>query len=161
MESNLIIIRGNSGSGKTVLADALQDYFGYDNCLLLHQDVIRREILHADDHPGTVTIGMIETLVNYGLKHYSITILEGILRKDVYGEMLQKVISDNNVRTYYLDVLFETTVKRDQTKSNPFGEINLKKWWREKDYLNQNDVIINSGDKEDIMMKIIKDISKE
>ncbi|AEV94403.1 zeta toxin family protein [Pediococcus claussenii] len=161
MEPILIIIRGNSGSGKTVLADALQNYFGYDNCLLLHQDIIRREILHAADHPGTATIGMIETLVNYGLKHYSITILEGILRRDVYGKMLQKLISGNDVHTYYLDVPFETTVKRDQTKNSPFGEINLKKWWREKDYLNQNDVIINSGNEKDIMMKIIKDISKK
>lgn len=29
----LVIIRGNSGSGKTSMADALQAHFGAENCL--------------------------------------------------------------------------------------------------------------------------------
>ena len=40
----LIILRGNSGSGKTTIAKELQRKFG-ENTMLISQDVIRREML--------------------------------------------------------------------------------------------------------------------
>ena len=42
--SKLVIIRGNSGSGKTTTAKMLQHRLGR-NIMLLSQDVIRREML--------------------------------------------------------------------------------------------------------------------
>ena len=39
--SKLIILRGNSGSGKTAIAKELQKHFGR-NTMLISQDVIRR-----------------------------------------------------------------------------------------------------------------------
>ncbi|MDT3958624.1 AAA family ATPase [Staphylococcus kloosii] len=47
---NLIIIRGNSGSGKTTIAKALHNELGED-ALLLSQDVVRREMLQVHDRP--------------------------------------------------------------------------------------------------------------
>lgn len=44
----LITLRGNSGSGKTTIARALQEKFG-KNTMLLSQDVIRRDILKTND----------------------------------------------------------------------------------------------------------------
>ena len=44
--SKLILLRGNSGSGKTTVARALQRKFGR-NTLLLSQDTVRREMLWA------------------------------------------------------------------------------------------------------------------
>lgn len=44
----LITLRGNSGSGKTTIAKALQEKFG-KNTMLLSQDVIRRDILKTND----------------------------------------------------------------------------------------------------------------
>lgn len=41
MTDTIIIIRGNSGSGKTTVANELREYLGKD-CMLLSQDVIRR-----------------------------------------------------------------------------------------------------------------------
>lgn len=41
--AKLIIIRGNSGSGKTTVARALQRRFG-DYSMLISQDMVRREI---------------------------------------------------------------------------------------------------------------------
>lgn len=90
MASVLVIIRGNSGSGKTYLADKLQQHYSYGDCLLLHQDVIRRDILHANDHLGTPAVELINSMIGFGMEYYPITILEGILREDVYGEMLRK-----------------------------------------------------------------------
>ena len=48
MTDTIIIIRGNSGSGKTTVAKELCKQLGKD-CILLSQDVIRREILHTND----------------------------------------------------------------------------------------------------------------
>lgn len=47
----LIILRGNSGSGKTTVARALQRKFGR-NTLFLSQDTVRREMLWAHDGYG-------------------------------------------------------------------------------------------------------------
>ena len=44
----LIILRGNSGSGKTTVAKELQKKFGY-NTMLISQDEIRRNILWVKD----------------------------------------------------------------------------------------------------------------
>ncbi len=128
MHSILIIIRGNSGSGKTVLANQLQAHYGSDHCLLIHQDQIRREILHANDHLGTPAVSLIEVLINYGLNHFPVTILEGILRKDVYGAMLTSTLEKFNSRTlvYYLEIPFATTLKYNQTKATPFAEESLR-----------------------------------
>lgn len=42
--SKLIILRGNSGSGKTTVAKALQKKLGY-NTMLISQDEVRRNML--------------------------------------------------------------------------------------------------------------------
>lgn len=42
----LIILRGNSGSGKTSAAKALQEKFG-PNTMLISHDMVRMQILHA------------------------------------------------------------------------------------------------------------------
>lgn len=44
----LIIIRGNSGSGKSSVAKGLQTKFGR-NTLLIPQDVVRREMFWVKD----------------------------------------------------------------------------------------------------------------
>lgn len=42
--SKLIILRGNSGSGKTTVAKALQEKLGY-NTMRISQDEVRRNML--------------------------------------------------------------------------------------------------------------------
>jgi predicted ABC-type ATPase len=79
----LVIIRGNSGSGKTSMADALQAHFGAAHCLVIHQDQVRREMLHANDHVGTPAVALIADLIRFGLANYPLVIVEGILRRDV------------------------------------------------------------------------------
>ena len=44
----IIILRGNSGSGKTTVARALQKKFGY-NTIMISLDEIRRNILWVKD----------------------------------------------------------------------------------------------------------------
>ncbi len=160
MKPVFIIIRGNSASGKTVLANQLQQHFGYANCLLLHQDLIRRDILHAGDHFGTPAVSFIKTLIDYGFYHYPITILEGILRRDVYGDMLRLACKQfyPNSYVYYLDSSISQTIKNNQLKDHPFPLQLLQKWWLEKDYLSTTDVKLVDGSTSTFCEQIINDI---
>lgn len=148
-------------NGKTTLAKELQSYFGYEQCLLLQQDVLRRSILHADDHKGTPAIDIIETLVKFGFRHYPIVILEGILRKDVYGSMLRRLCKETKRKSlvYYVDIPFELSLKFNRLKIQPFTIQQLRKWWISKDYLTSDDTKLSSEKIEDLFERMVKDIN--
>ncbi len=138
--SKLIIIRGNSGSGKSSLAKQLQEKFGKEtSTLLLPQDMLRREILYAKDGFNTQTIPLLINLLKYGKQHCEYVILEGILKAEWYDEVFFEAVAlfSNDVYAYYYDLSFEETLKRHRTrnKSLEFGESEMQSWWNEKDYL--------------------------
>lgn len=63
--SKLVIIRGNSGSGKTTVAKALQHELGH-NVMVISQDVVRREMLRVKDGAGTKALPLLSELLMYG-----------------------------------------------------------------------------------------------
>ena len=134
----LIIIRGNSGSGKTTLAKTLQHKFGR-NTMVISQDVVRREMLYVQDKPENEAIDLMIDLLNYGSMHNEIVILEGILYSDIYKPLFESAVEifKENVYAYYYDISFEETLKRHSTKRNKFsfGENEMRRWWREKDFI--------------------------
>ena len=67
--NKLIILRGNSGSGKTTIAKELQQVFG-NNTMLISQDVIRRDMLKVKDGENTKALPLLEELLRYGRKLY-------------------------------------------------------------------------------------------
>ena len=67
-EARLIVIRGNSGSGKSTVAKALQDTYGR-GLALVSQDLLRRVVLRERDTPDAVNIGLIDQVVRYSLAH--------------------------------------------------------------------------------------------
>ena len=156
VEPILIIIRGNSGSGKTYLAKKVQNYYGTKRSLLIQQDIIRRDILHSDDHVGNISIELMTKMIEFGKQNYEITILEGILRKDVYSKMLNEAISKFEERSlvFYLDLSFEQTVKNNNKKKVSFSTEQLKNWWREKDYLNDSDIVMNDSNEQLILKRV-------
>lgn len=125
----------------------------------MQQDVLRRGILHANDHPNTPAIDFIKTLVTFGYQHYPLVILEGILRKDVYGEMLINLCKTFQpyALVYYLDVPFETTLKFNSLKEKPFSKEDLKSWWIESDYLTNSDIKLNAVGTDKLKQQIIND----
>ena len=135
----LIILRGNSGSGKTTVARMLQGKFG-PNTMLISSDTVRMEMLHVWGAQGIEKSQplMIE-LLKYGKQHSEITILEGVLPADAYDALFQTALQEyeNNILAYYYDIPFEETLIRHKTKPNcnDFGEEDMRRWWREKDYL--------------------------
>ena len=146
----LIILRGNSGSGKTTISKELQKKYG-SNTLLISQDVIRREMLMVKDGPDTMALPMLKELLRYGKDHCETVILEGILVADWYHSLfeLAKDLYGSNIYAYYFDIPFEETVRRHKTRANcnEFGEEAMREWWLEKDYSDVLDEITITADK--------------
>lgn len=138
MNVKLIIIRGNAGSGKTTIAKRLQNHLG-QGTLLVSQDAVRRDMLMVKDREGNLSIDLIRQIAEYGKDKCEFVIVEGILNKDRYGEMLNHLIKFYNqqVYTFYYDLSFEETVKRHNTRSKKleFGEDSLRAWWNPNEYL--------------------------
>lgn len=136
--NKLIIIRGNSGSGKTTLANALQRKFGR-NTMVISQDIIRREMLWVKDRVGNEAVDLMINLLHYGASHCEVVILEGILYSDIYKPLFETAVVEygKNIYAYYYDIPFEETLARHATKRNnfSFGEKEMRRWWREKDYI--------------------------
>jgi len=159
MDSRLIIIRGNSASGKTTVAKILQHELGYGT-MLVPQDVLRREILRVKDGSDNPSIQLIYDTVMYGNKIGYDVILEGILANKHYGKMLHELIRDFEGSTfaYYFDISFEETLRRHSTKTNSgdYGEGEMKKWWNDKDYLGiDEEKCFNQNQSEDQILKLI------
>lgn len=134
--SKLIMIRGNSGSGKTTVSRELQKRFGR-NTMLISQDMIRLQMLNTKD---VEALPLIISLLQYGRQNSNITILEGILDSEVYMPLFEAAIKEYgiNIFAFYYDLPFEETLLRHSTKPNKaeFGEADMKRWWKEKDYIN-------------------------
>ena len=157
--SKLIILRGNSGSGKTTVAKELQKRFGR-NTMVISQDVVRRDILKVRDGQRTEAIPLMQELLVYGKNHSEITILEGIMYADWYKPLFECAVREfgDEIYAYYFDLPFEETVKRHQTKPNchEFGADEMRCWWREKDYIGfiKENVISLEDEFEDIVNRI-------
>ncbi|TQR12941.1 kinase [Psychrobacillus soli] len=165
MESKLIIIRGNSGSGKTTTAKSLQNHLGRGT-LLVSQDVVRREMLKVHDREGNLSIDLIRQIAEYGKDKCEFVIVEGILNKSRYGEMLNNLIQFYNEKTYtfYFDLSFEETIIRHNSRSKKmdFGEDSLRAWWNPSDYLGVDGEKILTDDMShnDVLNLIVNQLQK-
>lgn len=132
----LIILRGNSGSGKTTVSKELQKRFGR-NTMLISQDMVRLQMLYAKDAEA---LPLIIQLLKYGRQNSDITILEGILDSEVYESLFETAVKEYgaDIFAFYYDLPFEETLRRHATKPNraEFGEQDMRRWWKEKDYTN-------------------------
>jgi hypothetical protein len=103
-QTRLIVLRGNSGAGKSTVARALREAYGR-GVAWVSQDLIRRSILKERDRPGAVNIGLIGQVARYSLDHGYHVVLDGIFYADRYGPMLEALNRDHLgiSRFYYLD----------------------------------------------------------
>lgn len=85
----LIVLRGNSGSGKTTIAKELQKRFG-NNAMLISQDVIRRDMLNVKDGENTLALPLMKELLVYGHGHSDTVILYRTLLKNYICKINKK-----------------------------------------------------------------------
>ena len=132
----LIVLRGNSGSGKSSVARALRERYGY-GLAWVEQDYLRRTLLREHDVAGGKNIGLIEPNVRYCLGAGYVTVLEGILHAKHYAPMLSRLDADFGGQWYYFDLPFEETVRRHATRPQAaeFGPEHMLGWYRERDLL--------------------------
>ena len=131
----LVILRGNSGSGKSSIAKKLREESSR-KIALIEQDYLRRTVLKEKEKTDGDNIDLIYQTVIFSLEHKYDVILEGILNFKRYGKMLQALIHqcpDHYV--YWFDITFEETLKRHVTKGNAheFGEMEMRKWYNQDD----------------------------
>lgn len=135
-DSRLITIRGNSGSGKSLLAHAIRAARPRGVAIVAH-DVLRREILHVRDHPGALSVSYVDLSARFALDHGLHVVIEGILHSESYGEMLTRLRQDHRgvTHSYRYDLDLDETLRRHRTKSLVGGvsEEQVASWYRSRD----------------------------
>lgn len=159
----LILLRGNSGSGKSTVAKKLRELAKkQEKIALVEQDYLRRIVLKEKEKEGGDNIDLIKDVVIYGLSRGYHVILEGIFYSGRYFSMLKQLLEVTpNHYVYYFDISFEETLKRHQTKPNSseFGETEMRSWYKEKDLLCvEGEVVIKeSSSLENTINRILDD----
>lgn len=96
----LIVIRGNSGSGKSAVAERLREEID-GKVAIVGLDTLRRTILKEPDQlENTDIIGLIEQTATYCLNKGYTVIIEGILSKPKYKEVLIKLVDTASCVSY-------------------------------------------------------------
>ncbi|MBQ1022848.1 AAA family ATPase [Micromonospora sp. C95] len=136
----LVIIRGNSGSGKTTTAREVRRRFGR-GAALLEQDYLRRTVLrehdsaHIDPAAPTFITATARTALDLGYH----AILEGILHTERYATVLHQLIDSHPgpVAVFYLDVTFDETVRRHlgRDEAMSFTPEHMRSWYTHRDLL--------------------------
>lgn len=138
MTTRLVVLRGNSGSGKSTTAQEVRRRVGR-GVAWIEQDHFRRIVLREHDTPGALNIGLLDQTARYALGNGCHVILEGILHAVRYGDMLRKLVADHAGPTgvYYFRLSFEETVRRHGTRAlaQEVTPAQMSEWYEECDLL--------------------------
>lgn len=140
MEPRLIVIRGNSGSGKSSVVEGIRAAYGH-GIAWIEQDYVRRIIFQEPGRPDDATIPMIQQIAKHALGHGFHAVVEGIMPTTGYAGMFAGLAREyaGSAYFYYLDIPFEETVRRHATrdKASAFSGDDMAEWYRPKDLLDQ------------------------
>ncbi|MGI5219449.1 hypothetical protein [Nocardia sp. CA-290969] len=113
MTGTLLVIRGNSASGKSTTAVTVQRRFAHGTCAVVSQDVVRRNIVREPDEPAAFNIDLIEQIAGLCLARGMVVIVEGILDANRYGAMLERLAGTVDSALFYsFDLSFAETLTR-------------------------------------------------
>ena len=135
-DTRLIVVRGNSASGKSTLARALRAARPRGTAILGH-DQLRREILQVPEEPGNSSVSYLDMSARYALDLGLDVIVEGILYSHTYGAMLAELLADHRgvSRCYRYELSFEETARRHTGKPQAaeYGPTMMREWWLDID----------------------------
>ncbi|MEU4562912.1 AAA family ATPase [Actinoplanes sp. NPDC023936] len=147
----LVVIRGNSGSGKTTTAREARRRYGR-GCALIEQDHLRRVVLreHGGGGADRVAPDLITAMARTALDGGYHVIVEGILHTGQYGAPLRRLIAAHPgpAACFYLDVPFEETVRRHRGRAEPIPvePETMRGWYSPGDLLGvAGEVVIPGG----------------
>jgi hypothetical protein len=138
--TKLVVIRGNSGAGKSSVAREVRQRYGR-GCALVEQDYLRRVVLREHDHSDLAGLApeLIGTTARLALRSGYHVVLEGILHTSRYGPMLHELIAAHpgDSHVYYLDVPFAETIRRHATRPQvaDFTPEQMRDWFAPGDVL--------------------------
>lgn len=161
--AKIIILRGNSGSGKSTVALAIQERL-IPHPVLIEHDHFRRKILKEHEGPDIINDELIFRTVQFALENDRDVIIEGILRIERYKKLFDRIleIHPNENHFYYFDIPFEETLRRHATKKDvDFGEDKMRLWFKQKDESGYPDEVIIPGTNSfnDTVSQIITEVS--
>lgn len=142
--TKLIVLRGNSGSGKSSVARAIQERVTPHPVLIEH-DHFRRKILKEKEGPDSINAELIYRTAAYAFENDRDVIIEGIMRISYYEDLFDRLMQLNRGETYfyYFDISFNETLKRHATKGEvDFGEEEMRRWFKADDHTGYNNELI-------------------
>jgi predicted kinase len=146
--TRLVIVRGNSGAGKSTVARAVRAAAGR-RVALVEQDYLRRVVLRERLSDGTLHIQLIESVVRIALDGGYHVVLEGIFHREGYADMLRRLRDEHRGTTlaYYLSVSFPQSCLRHSTRPQAadFTVDDMRVWYIADDLLGWTKEIIISG----------------
>lgn len=163
----IVLLRGNSGSGKSTTAKLLRDkmlkFRPSRKVAIIEQDYWRRYVLKEKETEGSDNIGLIEQTVRYVIERDYDVILEGIFYSQRYGDMLRQLLAESTENhVYYFDISFEETLRRHNTKPNAheFGKTEMRGWYHAHDALAAEGerVLAETLSQEQIIHEILHDL---
>jgi predicted kinase len=136
--ARLIVIRGNSGSGKSSVADGIRAAYG-PGIALIEQDHVRRIVFAELDEPDGANITAIEQLATLALSRGFHAVVEGIMPTSRYAGMLARLADQHAGPAFFfhLDVPFDETARRhaSRAKATAFGVEDMRSWYHHRDLL--------------------------
>lgn len=138
MTPRLIVVRGNSGSGKSSVVEAIRAQYGR-GIAYIEQDYVRRIVFQELEEIDGANIELIAQMARHALSRGFHAVIEGILPTVRYGGMLAELHREHGGYFYYLDIPFEETVRRHATrdKAAAFTADDMAAWYRSKDLLGE------------------------
>ncbi|WP_187270760.1 zeta toxin family protein [Lacisediminihabitans profunda] len=129
----LVVLRGNSASGKSTVARGVQGRFTSGDCALIEQDHFRRAVLRERDVVGALNIDLMEQAASTCLERGLVVIVEGILNAARYESMLHRLSAKTPRASlfYAYDLSLAETSRRHVTraKSVSFGSAEMGEWY--------------------------------
>lgn len=164
--ANLIVLRGNSGSGKTTIANRLKNEIFY-NVMVIGWDTLRMDVFNRFDYVNRDEhiFNTLNLLCEYGRKNNFTVILEGIYPTKQY-ETILTTLSKSFPKSYfyYFDISFNESVRRHNTrkKKSEFGVEELRKWYTPSDTMaiEEEKVINDEAQENEIVTMILNDLYK-